>query len=650
MTPATLSNVTLNPQQKLAVETTEGPVLIIAGPGSGKTRVITQRIAHLIDDLDTPPRNILAVTFTNKAAAEMANRVIAATQTTAKGATIGTFHRLCGGLLRRNGQTIGIKPDFTVYDREDQLSVVKHAMEMADINPKQVKPEDILSRFSLAKSKMITPEAYQDLHKESRDDLIVATVLTYPIYQDTLTGYNALDFDDMLTRTVDLLLASPSLHAHYQHQFRYIMVDEFQDTNVVQYELTKLLTDRRQNICVVGDPDQSIYGWRAADINNILNFEEHFPNTQRIHLGQNYRSTGTILAAAQELISCNTKRIPNPLHTENPTGDMITIIETETPNDEAAVVVNNIENDKHSQNRPWTDYAVMYRSNQQSRTVEEACIRLGIPYRIFGGVPFYQRREIKDTLAYLRIIANPADTASLQRIINIPHRGIGPQTLRRLSDHSNQGHISLMQTIAEVAAAERQAIFQTQPLEQPLDRRAQCAVANFHNLIQHLDQQYRQHDVTELFDAVFDATQLKEYITAAEDGEARWDNVIELRSIAADFPGHARDDQALNNFLQHIALVTDPAEEQQLEGFVTLSTLHSAKGLEFSSVAITGLCQTVIPSPRSDDIEEERRLFYVGITRAKNNLSLSWSERMHGRSASPTPFLDEIPSLDWSQP
>lgn len=645
-----VSLIGLNPQQLEAVTTVTGPVMIVAGPGSGKTRVITQRLAYLIAHGHAAPHQIAAVTFTNKAAAEMSHRVEAA-GIVHKGAYIGTFHRLCGQILRTHGEHIGINTSYSVYDREDQNSVARRALEICDLDPKRNKPASIINHISLAKSRLQDPITFQALVKNSTNKLEYNAAVVYPMYQRLMRESNALDYDDMLLQTVNLLTKSKEVRSRYHRRFKYIMVDEFQDTNRAQMELTRLLTGPDRNVCIVGDPDQSIYGWRAAEIDNILKFQELHPNTSVIHLGMNYRSTPSVIRAASELIAHNTQRIQRELYTENPDAEPVAAVCADDQGQQARIIFNNFERLREQHGYKWSHFAAMYRSNQQSRTLEEQCIHRGIPYRIFGGIQFYQRREVKDVLAYLRILANPADTAALQRIINVPSRDIGAKTISRITQYANLHECTLMQAVESIAQPDLGQIWEQSTDELNFSKRAVAAITRFHELVQSLKSTYRYATVTELFDAMLELTHMRQYIEGDEDYRERWANVVELRSLATEFEAFASEPDGLDAFLLHTSLNTgadeDDVDPELREGQLTLTTLHSAKGLEFPAVAIAGMCDATMPSPNSDDIEEERRLCYVGITRAKRHLLLVAPLSYQGRDVEPSPFLDEIPSLIW---
>ena len=638
----------LNNEQREAVTTTEGPMLIIAGPGSGKTRVIIQRIAHLIQDRQVRPERILAVTFTNKAAAEMTHRLsLTVEPDAAKAAHVSTFHKFCGLMNRIYSHTIGLNGQYSIYDHEDQLTVVKRAMELANIPTGRdgIRPRDVLDKISLAKSRLMTPEQYRQwIFEDEEADLdysAEAAADVYPLYERDLKMANCLDFDDMINRTVRILRESDQTRERTHRRLRYVMVDEYQDTNHAQNELTRLLTGPHQNLCVVGDPDQSIYGWRNADIRNIIAFTDHYPNSTIVRMGRNYRSTETIVAAATELISRNQTRLDNPLTAVAGPGFSIQFAAPYTTEEEAEWTIERMQELVTTGECAWRDCAVMYRINAQSRPFEEVCIQRRVPYRLIGGTRFYERREIKDALAYLKIILNPGDTVSLQRVINTPPRKIGAATVNRLLQFADQHSQTLMQSVASVASA---ALAQDRP---KLNRTAIQAVGEFHVMASQLREKQDQMTLAELFDAVMDATGLEQHVKADDDGNDRWDNVLELRSLTEQDPYPAQTaERSLPNFLERVSLVQDIDQYDDAAGVLTLINLHQSKGLEFYAVAMPGVSEGTLPLAANDP-EEERRLCYVGITRAKRRLFMSCPEIIHRyghRSpAQLSRFLHEIP-------
>ncbi len=631
----------LNPAQREAAEAISGPVLILAGPGSGKTRVITHRIAYLIKVCGISPRGIMAVTFTNKAAREMEERLNKLIRGSVKELTMGTFHAICARILRREGRAIGVDPRFVIYDREDQLSLVKRAIKEEGFDPKQSVPAAILSHISSAKSRIVTPQIYIQ-STTSKFEKTVGQV--YEKYQQMLEQNNALDFDDLLMKVVQLFDSQPEILERYRKRYLHIMVDEFQDTNLVQYKLVKQLAGGYRNVCVVGDPDQSIYSWRSADIRNILSFEEDYPEAKVVMLEQNYRSTGAILETASNIISANKGRKQTQLWTKNEQGELITIVETYTQQEEAQYVVNEIERLLGQGKVRLADCAVMYRTNAQSRALEEAFIRYGTSYKLVAGTRFYERREVKDVIAYFRLIHNQKDSVSLMRIINVPQRGIGESTLSQLADWANSLGLSQYRALQLVASPEDDKL-------PPFNPRTIRVLSSFCKPMEELVIRSRELNLVELFDLVVNKTGYKEYIQNAADGEERWENVLELRTVARQYAdlGPA---EGLSAFLEGVALVADVDTYDENMGAVTLITLHQAKGLEFPVVFIVGLEEGILPHVRSFDdpaqMEEERRLCYVGVTRAKKRVYLvrAFRRNLMGRSTvnSPSRFLKDIPS------
>jgi DNA helicase-2/ATP-dependent DNA helicase PcrA len=629
----------LNPAQKQAVEAINGPVLILAGPGSGKTRVITHRIAYLIKVVGVSPRRIMAVTFTNKAAREMEERLHRLVSASVKDLTLGTFHAICARILRQDGRAIGIDPKFVIYDDDDQISLVKKSLQDLALDPKQFAPRALLSVISNAKSQMLGPE---DLHGRSYFEEVTRRV--YERYRQMLADSNALDFDDLLMKTVLLFRQNAEVLGKYQARYMHIQVDEFQDTNLVQYELVKLLAGKYRNICVVGDPDQSIYSWRSADIRNILNFEKDFPDAKVVLLEQNYRSTQLILDAATHVISANTQRKPKDLWTQNEKGQPPCVIETYSEEEEAQWVVNEIDNLVRSGEVKAGDCAVMFRTNAQSRVLEEAFIRYGMPYKLVAGTRFYERREVKDIIAYLRLIQNPYDTVSLMRVINVPQRGIGERSLDELTRWARDRGVS------EYKALQLLAESRDSGEELPFSPRTVKALAGFAVMLENLIEQSKDLNPTALFDQVVEKSGYKQYITGLVDGEERWENIMELRGVAQDYKD-LHPEQGLTAFLEGVALVSDVDDLPEKVDTVTLITLHQAKGLEFPVVFIIGMEEGILPHYKSIDdpgqLEEERRLCYVGITRAKRKVYLVRAFRRHlmGSSAvnKPSRFLLDIP-------
>jgi len=631
----------LNSAQREAVEAISGPLLILAGPGSGKTRVITYRVAYLIRVCKVSPHRIMAVTFTNKAAREMEERLHRLVSGSVRDLTLGTFHAICAGILRRDGKAMGIDPRFVIYDDDDQISLIKRGLQQVGLDPKQYAPRAIASAITAAKSHLLTP---QDYAQRSRSYFEEVVGRVYERYQQLLTESNALDFDDLLMKTVQLFRVSPELLSRYQARYLHLLVDEFQDTNLVQYELVKQLAGKFRNICVVGDPDQSIYSWRSADLRNILNFEKDYPEAKVVLLEQNYRSTKKILETASYVISANQQRKPKGLWTDNELGELTTVVETYTEQEEAQFVVNEVERLIGQDKLGLGDCAVMYRTNAQSRALEEVFVRYGMPYKLVASTRFYERREVKDVIAYLRLIQNPYDGVSLLRIINVPGRGIGQRSLSKLSNWAKSMGVSqyeALQLIAKSEGEEHQSLFSS---------RITKALAGFPTLIDGFRMRSQELNMVDLFDLVVKDSGYKEYILSQMDGEERWDNILELRTVAQQY-GDLKSSDGLTAFLEGVTLVSDVDGLDESAGGVTLITLHQAKGLEFPVVFIVGMEEGILPHFKSFDdpgqMEEERRLCYVGITRAKQRVYLIRAFRRSRMGSSmvnkPSRFLEDIP-------
>ncbi len=633
----------LNPAQKEAVEAIDGPVLILAGPGSGKTRVITSRVAYLIKVCGVSPRSIMAVTFTNKAAREMRERLTRLVSGSVDELTVGTFHAICARILRHDGGVIGIDPHFVIYDRDDQLSLVKRGLQEINLDPKQYAPSAIISGISAAKSRLRTPADYMK-QTNSYFEEVVGRV--YERYQQLMDESSALDFDDLLMKTVQLFEMKPDVLARYQSRYVHLLVDEFQDTNMVQYRLIKHIGGKYRNICVVGDPDQSIYSWRFADLRNILSFENDYPEAKLVMLEENYRSTKRILDAATGVISANRQRKEKDLWTQNKEGDPITVTETYTEQEEAQFVVSEVERLVEQGEFSMGDCAIMYRTNAQSRSLEEAFIRYGTPYRLVAGTRFYERREVKDIIAYLRFIQNPNDSISLMRIINVPQRGIGQQTQLKLSDWAKSNGVSQYEAL-KMMVEENSENGTSQP---PFNPHIKRVLGSFLSLVEELIEKSRELNLIELFDLVVERSGYKEYLMGTADGEERWENVLELRTVAQEYTTLAPD-ESLTAFLEGVALVSDVDGLDETASAATLITLHQAKGLEFPVVFIVGMEDGILPHFRSfddsDQMEEERRLCYVGITRAQEKVYLvrAFRRNLMGRSmvSEPSRFLGDIP-------
>ena len=627
----------LNPAQKQAVETIDGPLLIVAGPGSGKTRVITHRVAYLIKVCGINPHRVMAVTFTNKAAREMAERLEKLLGQTAGDLTLGTFHAICARILRQEGKAIGLDSRFVIYDEEDQLSLIKQSLQELDLDPKQYTPRAIQSAVKYAKSRLLTPAEYAE-QTNNYFETVVQRV--YERYQQSLTRSHGVDFDDLLMKTVQLFDNHPKVLDKYQSRYLHILVDEFQDTNITQYMLIKQLAGKHRNVCVVGDPDQSIYSWRFADLRNILSFEKDYPDAKVTFLEQNYRSTKTILDVASSIITVNPRRKPKRLWTENEAGVPISVIETYNENEEAQFVIGEIEKLVSENITTAGGCAVMYRVNAQSRALEEAYMRYGLPYKLVGGTRFYQRREIKDVIAYLRLIHNPADSISLTRIINVPGRGIGQRTLAELSGWAKNQDMSLYSALKMVADKKGPA----------LTPRANYALKNLFDLIDKIIARNQELSLTGLLNEVLEQTRYKEHVLNEENGEERWENIQELFTVARDYD-ELSPTEALSTFLEKVSLVSDVDELNEKVDATTLITLHQAKGLEFPVVFIVGMEEGLLPHRRSmedpDELEEERRLCYVGVTRAQQRVYLLHTYRRNlfgGSSATlPSRFLQDIP-------
>jgi len=623
------------------VEAISGPVLILAGPGSGKTRVIAHRVAYLITVCRISPHRIMAVTFTNKAAREMEERLHRLIGRAVGDLTIGTFHAICARILRRDGKAIGIDPRFVIYDEDDQLSLIKRSIQEVGLDPKQYVPRAIASAITSAKSRMLTPQEYIQRTRSYFDEVVGRV---YERYQGLLAESNALDFDDLLMKTVQLFRSSPETLSKYQSRYLHILVDEFQDTNLVQYELIKQLGGERHNVCVVGDPDQSIYSWRFADLRNILSFEKDYPEAKLVLLEQNYRSTKMILETASHVISVNQQRKPKELWTNNELGELINVVETYTEQEEAQFVVSEVERLVGQGKARLGNCAVMYRTNAQSRALEEAFIRYGTPYKLVAGTRFYQRQEIKDIIAYLRVIQNPYDSVSLLRITNVPRRGIGQRTLSELSSWAKSLGISQYEALRLITklAGEGQ--------QHPFDPRTVKVLTSFVNLMEEFITRSRELNLVELFDLVVKRTGYEEYTLGTTGGEERWENILELRTVAREYRD-LKPGEGLATFLEGVTLVSDVDGLDETVDAVTLVTLHQAKGLEFPVVFIVGMEDGILPHFKSfadpEQMEEERRLCYVGITRAKQRIYLvcAFRRSLMGSSTAnrPSRFLQDIP-------
>ncbi len=627
---------TLNPAQKEAVFYTEGPLLVLAGAGSGKTRVLTHRVVYLIEEKGINPWNIMAITFTNKAAGEMRERVDKLVSFGAESVWVSTFHSSCVRILRRHIEALGYSSDFTIYDSDDQKTLMKQVLKKLDVDTKLYKERSMLGQISSAKDQLITPEE-MELNAGS-DIRQKKTAQIYKAYQDELKKNNALDFDDLIVKTVELFENNPEVLNYYQERFRYIMVDEYQDTNYAQFKLVSLLAKKYRNLCVVGDDDQSIYKFRGADVRNILDFEEAFPGTKVIKLEQNYRSTQNILNAANEVIRHNRDRKSKTLWTANGEGGLVKVRQYNTAEEEADAIARSMRNT----GRPWKEIAVLYRTNAQSRLLEERCIAHNIPYRLVGGVNFYQRKEIKDILAYLKTIANGVDDLAVQRIVNVPKRGIGATTLGRVTVFASEHGMSLYDALKESRMV-------------PGIGKAVGKIGGFIEQIENFKRLEKEgYTIKELIGAILEDTGYQKELEADGEVEAqtRMENIEELINKAVSYENESEAPN-LGEFLEEVALVADIDRMDDSEERVTLMTLHSAKGLEFPLVYLAGMEDGLFPGMMAisaddrSELEEERRLCYVGITRAKEELVMTSSRlRMvngETRYYKISRFVEEIP-------
>ena len=633
---------TLNEPQREAVLHADGPLLILAGAGSGKTRVLTHRIAYLIEELGVNPWNILAITFTNKAAGEMRQRVDNLVGFGSESIWVSTFHSMCVRILRRFIDRLGYDSRFTIYDTDDQKTLMKAVCKKVDIDTKQFKERMLLSVISSAKNEMILPEEFELNAGGDFAQLKIAKV--YREYEAQLKANNALDFDDLLVKTVQLLQTQPDVRENYQERFRYIMVDEYQDTNTVQFKLVSLLAGKYRNLCVVGDDDQSIYKFRGANIRNILDFEKEYPDAKVIKLEQNYRSTGNILNAANGVIRNNKGRKNKTLWTANGEGEKISLRQFDTAYDEAEFIAEDIKKEVRD-GASYNDNAVLYRTNAQSRLLEEKFIAMNIPYKIVGGINFYARREIKDILAYLKTVDNGQDDLSVRRIINVPKRGIGLTTINRIQETADERGISFYEALLA-------------PEMIPGVGRSASKLDSFAALIEYFKGQAEKESLTDLLNEILDMTGYAQNLEADDeiDAESRLQNIEELLNKAAAYEEDCedRDEKAtLNGFLEEVALVADIDSLEEDQDYVVLMTLHSAKGLEFPHVYLAGMEDGLFPSYMTitgddpEELEEERRLCYVGITRAEQKLTLTCARKRMVRGETQynriSRFVSEIP-------
>ena len=645
----------LNDAQREAVEYCDGPQLVIAGAGAGKTRVLTYKIAWLLEHYDMKPWHVLALTFTNKAAKEMRQRIgLLVGEERTRYLQMGTFHSVFSRILRAEAQSIGYGPDFTIYDEMDSRSLIKNIVKTMGLNDKTYKPAAVHSAISMAKNKLCMPSQYAedgDLRNRDRQRNMPETYKVYMTYQQRLRQANAMDFDDLLVNTYRMLKDNESLREKYAVRYHYVLVDEYQDTNFAQQQIVTLLTKERRQICVVGDDYQSIYAFRGAKIDNILNFNKVYPEAKLFKLEQNYRSTQLIVAAANSLMKHNVGQIPKEVYSKNEEGEKVTIFETISDKREAAMVCQEIKRIKQKENCRWSDFAILYRTNAQSRTFEDEMrkpeVGMGKCYRIYGGLSFYQRKEIKDVIAYFRLVVNPNDEEAFRRIINYPTRGIGNTTLQKVVDTAQQNHVSLWEIVCN-------------PLDYQLDlnKGALRKLLAFHTLIDGFIQRSNTVDALVLGNEIIEQSGIKAELNSDKtvEGESRRQNVDSLVSGIADFvQGQREDDQAehvgLADYLSTVSLMTDMDSDDDSDDKLTLMTVHAAKGLEFQTVFVVGMEENIFPSIMSvgtpRELEEERRLLYVAITRAEKHCYLTWSHSrwMYGRMDSfvnPSRFLNDL--------
>ncbi|GEK60780.1 DNA helicase [Leuconostoc citreum] len=642
MSVETLTNG-MNNKQAEAVQTTEGPLLIMAGAGSGKTRVLTHRIAHLVQDLNVFPWRILAITFTNKAAREMRERIAALlSEDVARDIWVSTFHALAVRILRRDGEAIGLAKNFTIIDTSAQRTLMKRVINDLNLDTNQYDPRTILGMISNAKNDMLRPRDYA----KAADNAFQETVAeVYTAYQAELKRSQSVDFDDLIMLTIDLFQSAPEVLARYQQQFEYLHVDEYQDTNDAQYTIVNLLAQRSKNLAVVGDADQSIYGWRGANMNNILNFEKDYPNAHTVMLEQNYRSTQNILDAANAVINHNNERVPKKLWTENGKGDQITYYRAQTEHDEANFILSNIQQLRETKHMAYSDFAVLYRTNAQSRNIEESLVKANMPYSMVGGHKFYERKEILDIMAYMSLITNPDDNAAFERVVNEPKRGLGATSLTRLRELANRLNVSYMKAIESIELAPS------------ITTKAASKFLTFAEMMHNLRQQSEFLNVTELTELVMTRSGYRQMLAEKNDpdSQARLENLEEFLSVTKEFddkyqPEDPESIDPVTDFLGTTALMSDLDDFEEGDGAVTLMTLHAAKGLEFPVVFLIGLEEGIFPLSRAmmdeDLLEEERRLAYVGITRAMKKLFLTnaFSRLLYGRTQAnePSRFIAEI--------
>lgn len=632
----------MNDQQAEAVQTTEGPLLIMAGAGSGKTRVLTHRIAYLIDEKMINPWNILAITFTNKAAREMRERAVALNPATSE-TLIATFHSMCVRILRREADHIGYNRNFTIVDPGEQRTLMKRILKNLNLDPKKWNERAILGTISNAKNDLLDEIAYEH---QAGDMYTQIVAKCYKAYQEELRRSEAMDFDDLIMMTLRLFDKNPDVLAYYQQRYQYIHVDEYQDTNHAQYQLVKLLASRFKNICVVGDADQSIYGWRGADMQNILDFEKDYPEAKVVLLEENYRSTKKILQAANDVIKNNRNRRPKKLWTQNDEGEQIVYYRANDERDEAVFVASTIDNIVREKVKNFKDFAVLYRTNAQSRTIEEALLKSNIPYTMVGGTKFYSRKEIRDVISYLNLIANTSDNISFERVVNEPKRGVGPGTLEKLRNFAYEQNMSLLDASANIMLS-------------PIKGKAAQGVYDFANMILNLRDQLDGLSITDTVEAILDKSGYLDALSMQQtlESQSRIENIEEFMSVTKNFDETNTDGtedetgiDRLGRFLNDLALIADTDDGEVEAAEVTLMTLHAAKGLEFPVVFLIGMEEGVFPLSRAseepDELEEERRLAYVGITRAEEILFLTNANTrtLFGKTGynRPSRFLREI--------
>jgi len=629
----------LNKQQRKAVKHTEGPLLIVAGAGSGKTRVLTYRIAYLIHQQKSVPSEILALTFTNKAAKEMKDRIADLIGEEARNLWMGTFHSIFSKILRFEAEKIGFSSNYTIYDTEDAKNAVKQIIKELNYDPKDIQPRTIYRRISDAKNQFILPDQYKERFVHTKLDQITSDI--YEIYVNRLKQHNALDFDDLLIKPIELFRKHPDVLEKYQNRFKYILIDEYQDTNRAQYKVTNLLANKYQNICVVGDDAQSIYSFRGADIENILNFKEDYEEAVEIPLEQNYRSTKYILQVADSIIKKNKNQLEKTLWTDNEEGNTATLLENYDERDEANRIAGYIQELKARKGYQNNDFAILYRTNYQSRIFEETLRRKGIPYQLVGGLSFYQRKEVKDVLAYLTLLVNPDDDTNLMRIINEPSRGIGSKSLHDLVTTARDRNMSLWEVLKNVEEAD-------------IYKPAENSVKDFAAMIQGLKSRLNDNErISEIVKSLLEQSgYMKDLVEEnSPQSMSRRENILELQN-AISYYENSNDNPSLSNFLQEISLITDTDKYDDSKPAVTLMTVHSAKGLEFPVVFVAGLEEDLFPvggrNGEETDIEEERRLFYVAVTRAQKELFFSFcrSRYKYGEEQSRmrSRFLDEVDS------